>query len=72
MLALFQMKAFMKELVMELDVDSGRVRVGMLTFADQADLAFHLDAFSDRRSILEAIDAIKYTHGKTNTGAAIK
>ena len=66
------MKKFVKELVTELDVDSGRVRVGLLTFADQADLGFHLNRYTNRREIKAAIDAIKYTSGTTNTGAALK
>ena len=46
-------------------------QIGLLTFADDAKLEFHLNEFLSKREILDNIKA-NFTDGKTNTAAAIE
>ena len=41
-------KTFVANLVMELDVDGGQVRVGALAFSTGVELLFHLDDYVSR------------------------
>jgi len=39
-----RMKNYVTSLVTEMDVDSGVARIGVITFSDQIDVMFHLNA----------------------------
>ena len=43
-----KIRDFLSELITELDVDSGKINVGMVTFADDVQLIFELDEFDTR------------------------
>ena len=49
----------------------GGTRVGLLTFADNAKLEFHLNQFTDKRELMNALN-VRYTGGKTNTADAFR
>jgi collagen type VI alpha len=63
---------FVRDLASRLDIDTGRARVGALTFADGANLIFHLNTFSTTSEVVRSIQGITYTHGRTNTADALK
>ena len=46
-------------------------QIGLLTFADNAKLEFHLNEFLTKQDILDNMKA-NFTDGKTNTAAAIE
>ena len=66
------MKLFVSELVMDMAVDNGNIQVGLLTYGNGPSLAFHLDTYSSRKELVEAIVDVKYTHGSTNAADALK
>ena len=67
-----KMLKFVKDYVTESDVEWGTVRIGVMTFSDEALPVFHLNAYRTREGMLAAIDTIKYTRGTTNTGQALR
>ena len=64
-------KDFMIDFLSEASIDDGSVRVGVITFSDDDYLQFQLNAYSDKLSLLRAIDSIPFTHGSTNTADAL-
>jgi Mg-chelatase subunit ChlD len=64
-------KRFLVELVDELDVEGGLVRIGVLVFSDNATVEFPLGTHSNRGAVINAINAITYPGGRTNTGEAM-
>ncbi len=46
-------------------------QVGLITFADDARLEFHMNEFQTKLDILDNVKA-NYTGGKTNTASAIE
>ena len=59
-----------RRLVNGLNFDGGRTRVGVATYSDSATAKFHLNTYTDKTSVL---NAISYTleNGKTNTASGI-
>ena len=66
------MKIFLSELINSLDVDPDSSNIAMVSFSDDATVEFHLDAFETRAEIQQAIDAVPYTRGRTNTALALQ
>ena len=52
-------------------ISSDRTKVGLITFGDDATLQFDLDQYSTREDVLQAIDMLTFTGGRTNTQAAL-
>jgi len=65
------MRNSMSAIVNDLDVDSGRVRISLITFSDQATLRFNLQRYTTRRQIIDYLAQLPYTQGTTNTAAAL-
>ena len=66
-------KSFVARLVSGLDrLESGRGRVGLLTFADDARLQFSLGRYATRASAAAAIAGVQHSRGTTNTAAALR
>jgi len=59
-----------RRIVDGLNFDGGRTRVGVVTYSDSAKSRFHLNAYTDKTSVL---NAISYTleNGRTNTASGI-
>ena len=55
-----------------LQVDSDRTRVGLVLFSDGTQPQFDLDRFSTRADIIEFISNMVYPRGRTNTADAIR
>lgn len=66
---------FVTNVIASLDIASpsnpNGVQVGLLTFSDNVSIQFQLNNFTDKRQLLEAINA-PYTRGSTNTAYAIR
>ena len=67
-----KMIKFTSNTVKAMDVDSGRFRVGLLTYNTNVRDKFQLNAHTDRDSLLNAIEAMPYSYGNTNPAAAIR
>ena len=53
-------------------IDSGRVRMGLLLFSDDAMPQFDLDEFNSRADVMGFISDLAYPRGRTNTADAIR
>ena len=66
------MLEFVGGVVESLDIDSGRIRVGLITFSDHVYRQFTLNKYSTRADILEAIGEVPYASSTTDTAAALR
>lgn len=66
------MKEFVADLLENADVDSGHVRVGVLTYSTEVSVEFHLREYSRKTEVLAAISRIPYIRGNTNTADALR
>ena len=67
------MKWFLSQVASRLDIDSGRTRVGLVTFATNVGTVFNLNVYSSVASLQSAILSLSYTGGGTGgTGAALQ
>lgn len=62
---------FVSDVVDIFDIGPWKIQVGLVTFSDNASVAFHLNTFQDKASIQNAVKAINYTGGKTYTADAL-
>ena len=54
------LKSFLADLVLQLAVDSGRTRVGLVTYAGSADERFNLTRYTRRDDLSSTISALPY------------
>ena len=66
-----KMKSFLSQLVSRLDIDSGKTRVGLVTYATAVRTRFNLNAYTTVASVQSAISALSYARGNTDTAAAL-
>jgi collagen type VI alpha len=66
------MKGFMKDFLSESQIDSGHVGVGVLIYSTEDYLQFNMNTYATKSEIMDAIDAIPYRYGSTNTADALK
>jgi len=70
------MKTFLSDLVgtLDVDVDSGRTRIGLVTYSEYVDTteAFNLNEYSSVADIQSAVAALTYTGGRTYTHLALE
>ena len=62
---------YVKGIVKSLEVHPDRARVGLITFGDEATVRFHLNTYATKEDVLQAIDNLPWTRGRTNTADAI-
>jgi len=67
-----QLLDFVVNVVAQLDVDSGRVRVSVITFSDIADIQFRLSTFNTVLDIIEAVRTLPYRGYHANIGEAFR
>lgn len=58
--------------VSDADIDSGNTRIAIITYSTKVRVEFDLKTYKTKNNLLEAINAIEYTFGDTNTADAIK
>ncbi|VDI28425.1 collagen, type VI, alpha [Mytilus galloprovincialis] len=67
-----KMLDIVEDLVQEVPVGKGNVQVGVNTFRCTASTEFELGKYKQGKDIIRAVNKIKYTGGKVNTGKAIE
>ena len=70
------MTQFVGMVIQTMDIDSAAdgptiSRVGLVTFSDSAVLQFHLDRYTTKAELLQAVN-VPYLTGSTNTAQAIR
>jgi len=68
-----RVRTFLSQLVGRLGrrIDSGNMRVGLLTYATTIGTRYNLNSYTSVASVIAAISALSYTGGQTNTAAAL-
>ena len=61
----------MVRIVDDMLIETGQVRIGAVRFSSDADIVFHLNRYSDKNSLKNAILQMAYLGGGTNTAAGI-
>ncbi|XP_033728448.1 collagen alpha-4(VI) chain-like [Pecten maximus] len=67
-----KMLNFTKDFLLAADIDSGSVRVGLITYSTSVTIHFYLNTFSTKAEVFSAIDDVLYQAGSTNTADALK
>ena len=67
-----KVKRFIQGMLEEVNVGHTQSRVAMVTYGTQARVEFYLSDYDSRVSIQEAIEALPYYRGSSNTAAALK
>jgi collagen type VI alpha len=67
------MRGFILDFLSESHIDSGHVQVGVVIYSTDVYLQFHLNTYlNDKDGIFDAVKAIPYRYGSTNTADALK
>jgi Mg-chelatase subunit ChlD len=67
-----KMKNFCKDFLQNADLDSGNVRVGILSYSSKVKIEFYLNSYGTFAEVADAIDKIVYRYGSTNTADSLK
>lgn len=65
-------KDFIKNIVSRFDISQDSTRVGVVTFSNTYNVNIPLGSANSEKSLHDAIDAIPYMYGMTNTADAIR
>ncbi|ELT92983.1 hypothetical protein CAPTEDRAFT_220507 [Capitella teleta] len=63
---------YVKTIVDSMEVAPDRTRVGVVTYGDNANVRFNLNTYPDKQDVMQAIDGITYSRGRTNTADALR
>ena len=63
---------FVKQVVASFHISPRQTRVGIVLFSSRTNLVFGFNRYRDKRSILKAIDSIRYPRGGTYIGRALR
>lgn len=66
------LKEFVKDFLLDADIDGGNVRVGVVIYSDADYVQFQLNTYAKKADVYNAIDDIPYRYGSTNTADALK
>lgn len=66
-----QMKSFVSQLINKMDMESGNVRVGLLSFSSSVYVTVNLNAHTSRAAVRAALDNMRYSGERTNTSDAL-
>lgn len=67
-----KMKEFVYSMVEKISVGRSDDRVGMVSYSSEPQLGFHLDSFFTKKDIINAVSAMQYRYGSTNTAAGLR
>ena len=67
-----QLRNFLVNVVAQLHIDSGKIRVAVITFSDTAIIRFPLSAYSTRSDVVNEVRALPYVGYETDTAAALR
>ena len=63
---------YITAVVTRLDIDSGKIRVGLMTFSSTPTISFRLTAYRTRVDVLNAVRQLTYNGYDTDTAAALQ
>ena len=63
---------FMVGMLRDADIDNGKIRVGVLSYNTDVTTHFFLNEHTTKSGVFQAIRAIRYSQGSTNTADALK
>lgn len=66
------MLQFVNDVVYRLPISANGTRVGFVRFSTSASNLFYLNSYTDKRQLQDAITAVPYSEGITNTVAALQ
>ena len=66
------MKDFVKDFLFEADIDGGNTRVGLLIYSTEDHIQFQMNTYTTKVDVYNAVDAIPYRYGSTNTADALE
>ena len=66
-----QIKSFFTSFLESADIDSGAVRVGMVTFSTHPEVVFKLDSFTNKLDVQTAVFDAEFRGGDRNTADAL-
>ena len=66
------MKDFVKKFLHSANIDNGEMRVGLLSYSSTVTVEFQLNSFGSKTEVFNAVDAIPWRYGSTNTADALK
>lgn len=64
-------KAFVGNIIRNLNIDNGNTRIGLITLSDTYHQYFYLNTFTTRALMLAALNNVTYMPGSTNTAVAL-
>lgn len=67
-----EMKTFVHEFLQFADVDSGEIRVAIVTYSDTASVQFYLNTYNTKVLMNNAINSLQYRPGGANLADALK
>ncbi|CAG2219179.1 unnamed protein product [Mytilus edulis] len=67
-----KMLSFCKNVLANADIDSGHVKVGILSFSNTAKIEFPMTRYSTKLDVFQAIDRISHISGNTNIAVAFE
>ncbi|CAG2240336.1 COL6A [Mytilus edulis] len=67
-----QMKNFCKDFLKNADLDSGNIQVGIVSYSTGVHIEFQMNDYCTSQDIMDAIDAIPYRYGSTNTADGLR
>lgn len=62
---------YVRTIVESLEVATDRTRIGVITYGDTSTVRFQLNTYPNKQDVLQAIDSITYSRGRTNTQEAL-
>ena len=67
-----QLLDFIVNVVAQLDIDSGRVRVAVITYSDTMTVRFRFSTYNTRLDVANAVIRLPYSGYETDTAAALR
>ena len=67
-----KMKDFVKKFLHSANIDNGEVRVGLLSYSTNVKVEFQLNSYGSKTEVFDAVDAVPWRYGSTNTADGLK
>ena len=55
---------FLKNVINDIDIDSGHIRVGLMRYSRETEINFHLQSHTSKKSLLHSLQHIRYSQGR--------
>jgi uncharacterized protein with von Willebrand factor type A (vWA) domain len=67
-----KLKAFVYSMVEQISVGQTDNRIALASYSSNPQLGFNLDSYYSKKQIMNAISAMQYRYGNTNTAAGLR